>query len=129
MDRLDDILLAVSRSEEIDKGIIVTAAQQIVNSVVEGLNGSRASVWLIDDSIDEIICFNSEPEFPDDAAISHSIKTENYHSYLKTLEEQHFLLSYDDSDFMQHAICNYDNTNKITSHSSLTCAIRYREAS
>ena len=90
MDKLDDILLAVSRSEEIDKGIIVTAAQQIVNSVMEGLDVTRSSIWLIDSSINEISCITSQPSDPHEANTNHTTNTKEYKHFLTALEEQNY---------------------------------------
>ena len=126
MNKLDDILLAVSRTEEIDKGIIVTAAQKIVNSTMEGLDATRASIWLIDDSINEMSCFTSEPPFSTEENTNHPISSNEYKNFIRALEEQHYLISYDNSDFMQSVILNNPDTEALTPHSSISCAIRDR---
>lgn len=126
MDRLDDILLAVSKSDEIDRGIIVTAAQKIVHSALEGLNATRASIWLIDSSINEMSCFISEPDFPISADTSHLIDSSEYKVYLEALEKQHYVVSNNATDVMQNFIDQNDDTAHTEDRSAIACAIRYK---
>lgn len=53
---LELILLRVSQSEDIDKGEIAIASRLIINSVCEGLQISRAGIWLYDEAQSKIKC-------------------------------------------------------------------------
>jgi signal transduction histidine kinase len=123
MDKYDEILLAVSTSEEIDQGIILTAAQQLVDSALEGLNGTRASIWLVDSRLNEISCFTSVPEFPVHVDTTYPTNTDENTEFLKMLDQERFFLSYGGSDFMME--CN-DSTGQPSERSAIDCAIRYR---
>lgn len=126
MDRFDEILLEVSTSEEIDRGIILAAALHIVESALDGLDCSRASIWLIDSDINEISCLTSIPSFARDTNTSHPTNTDDYEKFLSTLNKRRYFLSYGKSDFMQNVMSCYDDTKKSVAHSAVDCAIRYR---
>ncbi|BFT29950.1 GAF domain-containing sensor histidine kinase [Alteromonas sp. D210916BOD_24] len=53
---LELILLRVSQSEDIDKGELEVASRLIINSVCEGLELSRAGIWLYDETQSLIQC-------------------------------------------------------------------------
>tara|TARA_B100000700_G_scaffold329071_1_gene449156 strand:- start:2346 stop:3710 length:1365 start_codon:yes stop_codon:yes gene_type:complete len=57
VEKLENILLQVSKSPIIDEGKLEQATQLIVKSVIEGLDISRVGVWLYDD---ESACIKSD---------------------------------------------------------------------
>jgi hypothetical protein len=50
------ILLRVSQSADIDRGELDIASRMIVNSVCEGLQITRAGIWLYDDAQSLVRC-------------------------------------------------------------------------
>ncbi|MEC9318343.1 MAG: histidine kinase, partial [Pseudomonadota bacterium] len=57
VEKLENILLQVSKSPIIDEGKLEEATQLIIKSVIEGLDISRVGVWLYDD---ESACITSQ---------------------------------------------------------------------
>ena len=91
--QLVQLLYKVSTSPVLDDGYIELAEQLIVNAIIDGLNTSRASIWLLNNDNSQCHCQllldQNNPE-PDQSLI---LTRANFPDYFKALDSQRVIIA------------------------------------
>lgn len=125
MSTLDDILLNVSLSKEVDAGIIFSAASSIVKYAQSGLAASSASIWLMDSSVQEISCFISEPESESFTNPNHAVNYAACPELLEHLEASRYIICHGLNEYKSSSLAYLSDANIDPTLSVIDCPIRY----
>ena len=125
MSELDDILLKVSLSKEVDDGIIFSAARSIVKYAQSGLAASSASIWLMDSSVHEISCFFSEPESESFTNPNHAVDYTACPELIEHLKSSRYVICNGLSEYQSSSLAYLSDANIDPTLSVIDCPIRY----
>ncbi len=125
MSELDDILLKVSLSKEVDDGIIFSAARSIVKYAQSGLAASSTSIWLMDASVHEISCFFSEPESESFTNPNHAVDYTACPELIEHLKSSRYVISNGLSEYQSSSLAYLSDANIDPTLSVIDCPIRY----
>lgn len=94
-ERLDKILLKVSKSPLIDKGELLKAYRLVISCVNEGLNIKRAGVWCLNEEHSEIHCKLLIDTSHDTEIEDLVLSADDYPEYFKALKSERAILAHD----------------------------------
>lgn len=122
---LDEILLKVSLSKEVDAGIIFSAASSIVKYAHSGLTASSVSIWLMDSSVQEISCFISEPESESFTNPNHAVNYAACPELLEHLDASRYIICHGLGEYKSSSLAYLSDANIDPTLSVIDCPIRY----
>ncbi|MFK3866749.1 GAF domain-containing sensor histidine kinase [Pseudoalteromonas rhizosphaerae] len=91
--QLVQLLYKVSTSSALDDGYIELAEQLIVNAIIDGLNNTRASIWLFNKDNTECHCQLLFDRANNNVNQSLILSRENYPAYFSALDTQRVIIA------------------------------------